>query len=527
MHFHTASASVLGCLFVSVQNSYWLLFWCVNLVAVRVVVKMGDFVRSKVVVLTLFTLALAAGCTGGSAAPALTECQASGNNCRIGDTGPGGGVVTQPTQSTILTPEDGLDAQSPGVTDTSIKIGYYVGKVSTVGASLGFKQANYGDVTKQIQAYAATVNANGGLGGRQIIPVIKTYDGSLDNPEYAESFCNAFTQDEQVFAVVFEGQLQNNVRPCYATRKTIMIDQGLLAKDQTEFERFAPYLWSPTFPEYGGYLKTQLQTLQSAGWLTGAKGVSIIGIDNDVARRQIDQSVIPFLASVGITNTQKFFIDTANIGSLGAGSSTALTGTANAGLDRVLVVGGGRILPIAVTTSEANDLVNVKWAISSYDSPLFLQDNPTTVVAATLDGMIGFGALPDGDIRDDPALPFPNPANTQEVLCKQIVDTAGVAPVSGLRTDYKSAFMHCDGTFFLKAVIDRAPKNLTAGAFRDAAFGLGSTFRSSQTFGSLMSPGKYSATNVGRALYFDKTCDNPITKTKGCFRYQGGDVPFS
>ena len=327
--------------------------------------------------------------------------------------------------------------------------------------------------------------------------------------------------------MVFEGQLQNNVRPCYATRKTIMIDQGLLAKDQTEFERFAPYLWSPTFPEYGGYLKTQLQTLQSAGWLTGAKGVSIIGIDNDVARRQIDQSVIPFLASVGITNTQKFFIDTANIGSLGAGSSTALTGTANAGLDRVLVVGGGRILPIAVTTSEANDLVNVKWAISSYDSPLFLQDNPTTVVAATLDGMIGFGALPDGDIRDDPALPFPNPANTQEVLCKQIVDTAGVAPVSGLRTDYKSAFMHCDGTFFLKAVIDRAPKNLTAGAFRDAAFGLGSTFRSSQTFGSLMSPGKYSATNVGRALYFDKTCDNPITKTKGCFRYQGGDVPFS
>ena len=421
----------------------------------------------------------------------------------------------------------GLDDASPGVTATTIKIGYYVSELGTVRASLGFQQADYGDVTKQIQAYVAYINANGGLGGRQIIPVIKSYEGSLDAPDYAESFCSSFTQDEQVFAVVFEGQLQNNVRPCYAARKTIMIDQGLLAKDQVEFDRFAPYLWSPTFPEYGSYLKAQLQTLQSEGWLTGAKGVSIIGIDNDVARRQIDQSVIPFLASVGVTNTQKFFIDTANIGSLGAGSSTALTGTANAGLDRVLVVGGARILPIAVTTSEANDLVNVKWAISSYDSPLFLQDNPTSVVPATLDGMIGFGALPDGDIRDDPTLPFPNPANTQEVLCKQIVDTAGVAPKSGLRTDYKSAFMHCDGTFFLKNVIDRAPKNLTAGAFRDAAFGLGSTFRSSQTFGSLMNPGKYSATTVGRALYFDTACDNPITKTKGCFRYRGGDVQFN
>ncbi|MEI7646846.1 MAG: hypothetical protein WCJ48_00965, partial [Actinomycetes bacterium] len=186
----------------------------------------------------------------------------------------------------------GLDDASPGVTATTIKIGYYVSDLGKVRAGLGFKQADYGDVAKEIQAYVAYINANGGIGGRQIIPVIKTYDGSLDAPDYAESFCNAFTLDEQVFAVVFEGQLQNNVRPCYATRKTIMIDQGLLAKDQTEFERFAPYLWSPTFPEYGGYLKTQLQTLQSAGWLTGAKGVSIIGIDNDVARRQIDQSVI-------------------------------------------------------------------------------------------------------------------------------------------------------------------------------------------------------------------------------------------
>ena len=130
----------------------------------------------------------------------------------------------------------GLDDASPGVTATTIKIGYYVSELGTVRASLGFQQADYGDVTKQIQAYVTYINANGGIGGRQIIPVIKTYDSSLDAPEYAESFCNAFTQDEQVFAVVFEGQLQNNVRPCYAARKTIMIDQGLLAKDQNEFD---------------------------------------------------------------------------------------------------------------------------------------------------------------------------------------------------------------------------------------------------------------------------------------------------
>lgn len=56
--------------------------------------------RFKVIVLTLFTASLVAGCTGvggsasgGSSAPPLTECQASGTNCAIGDTGPGGGKV--------------------------------------------------------------------------------------------------------------------------------------------------------------------------------------------------------------------------------------------------------------------------------------------------------------------------------------------------------------------------------------------------------------------------------------------------
>jgi hypothetical protein len=68
---------------------------------------------------------------------------------------------------------------------------------------------------------------------------------------------------------------------------------------------------------------------------------------------------------------------------------------------------------------------------------------------------------------------------------------------------------------------------LTPAGFRDAAFGLGSTYRSSQTFGSLISPGKYTPTTVGRALFFDTACDNPITKTKGCFRYSGGDVQFN
>ncbi|MEI6693867.1 MAG: hypothetical protein WCL12_03935 [Actinomycetes bacterium] len=461
------------------------------------------------VVTTIAVLALIAALT--------TACSSKSNS--TANSGSSGSGITA----------GGNDA-SPGVTADSIKIGYLLPDLGALQERLGFKTANYGGVageTKQIEASVNAVNANGGLNGRKIVPIIKTYGGGQDSPEYAESFCNAFTQDEQVFAVVLEGQFQSNARTCYAARKTLMIDETLLAQDQTEFERLSPYLWSPTWPEYSSYLRTELAALQSQGWFTGTAGVSIVGVDNEIARRDITDIVIPFLTSNGITKSQSFFVDTSNVGTLGAGSSAALTGTANGGLDRVIVIGGARILPVMLSTQEATT-TKAKFAISSYDSPLFLQDNPSVEVSSTLVGMTGFGVLPAGDIREDPTVPFPNPATPNQGLCKQIIDSAGATPPDGVRPNYKEGLQYCDATLFLKAVIDKAPKNLTANAFRDAAWQVGTGYSSAVTFGGTLAYGKYAATNTGRVLAFDSTtCLNPVSGKPGCFLYRGGNVPFA
>jgi hypothetical protein len=422
---------------------------------------------------------------------------------------------------------------SPGVTADTIKIGYNIVDLGDLQERLGFKQANYGGKdgqTAQIQAIVNAINANGGVGGRRIEPVIKVYDGTQDSPETAEAFCNAFTQDDQVFAVVLDGGFQNNWRPCFAQRKTMVIDLSLIAQDQQEFEKYAPFLWSPTFPEYGGFLKTQLAALQQQGWFNGVTGVAIVGADTEVARRQITNTVTPFLATAapGAPN-QSFFVDSSNPGTLGAGSSAALAGAASANLNRVIVVGGARILPVMLNTSEAASLVGkAQFAISSYDSPLFLQDNPASIVSETLNGMVGFGVIPAGDIRDDPTIPFPDPANANQTLCKQIIDAAGATPPEGVRPNYKAGLQFCDGTLFLKAVLDKAPKDLTADRFRDAAWQVGTGYASSLTFGGNIASGKYAATSVGRQMAYDaQTCQNPTTQAPGCFLYRGGNVPFS
>jgi len=418
---------------------------------------------------------------------------------------------------------------SPGVTADSITIGFLITDLGKVQEQLGFKQANYGGkegVTAQINAIVNAVNANGGLGGRKVIADIKSYEGSQDSPEYAESLCNSFTSDDQVFAVIFEGQFQNNVRPCYTARRTLMIDQGLFSKDQAEFEKFAPFLWSPTFPEYGSFLRTQMRELANSGWLQGSQGVAIVGVDSEVTRRQIQNTVLPALTQAGVSKTATYFVDTSNVGSLGAGSTSALNGVASGGLDRIVVIGGSRILPILVGSQEAAT-TKAKFAISSYDSPLFLQDNPGSVVASTLDGMVGFGFMPAGDIRDDPSLPFPDPAMPNQVLCKQIIDAAGATPPEGVRTNYKSGLQYCDAALFLKAVIDRAPKELTPQSFRDAAWQVSTAYSSSLNFGGTLQPGKYSAATIGRVLVYDQACKNPVKDAVGCFQYRGQNVPFA
>ena len=74
------------------------------------------------------------------------------------------------------------------------------------------------------------------------------------------------TQDRQVFAAVMDGQYQDNALPCYYNANTLMLDQTVTAHDQTQFEQYRNYLWSPTQPEYGSFLVAHLENLLANGF---------------------------------------------------------------------------------------------------------------------------------------------------------------------------------------------------------------------------------------------------------------------
>lgn len=394
---------------------------------------------------------------------------------------------------------------SPGVTDSTVRVGFIIADRGELGARLGFKVIDPGTVetrTAQIQAIVNNINTNGGAGGRQIEPVIKTYSSIDDSPEQAEALCKAFTQDEQVFAVVLNGQLQNNARPCYRAGQAIMIDSSSIALDQTAFEEYGGYLWTASNTEYGAFLRTQIRTLAAAGYFQGATGVQLLTSDDEVSRRVSQTIARPELAAAGITTINENFINGSNQGTLGATVAAGQVAGTAAGLNRAIAIGGARILPLVLASFEANDFKAV-WGMSTFDNPFNIQSNKDGYVGERYEGMTGLGYSQLIDVSD-PTLPFPDPAVPGQARCKGLVDASPAStPPQGQIANYQDAFQFCDGAFFLKAVLDKAPKNLNPETFKEGAFAITNEFQPAIGATAQGGPNVYAPTNSARPMKWD------------------------
>jgi hypothetical protein len=415
------------------------------------------------------------------------------------------------------------DGPLNGVTADTVKIGYTIVDNGSLGQALGFKTPDDGGaagLTAVVNALVAHVNAGGGMGGRQVEPVVLPYEAFLDSPERALAACNFQTLDNQVFAVVLDGAFQNNALPCYRAANTLVVDQTLIARDQKQFEDYSPYLWSATQPEYGAFHRAQLDALATQGFFAGSQGVLLMVSDDEVSRRVADTITQPFLQSQNLTNVRTEFIDSSGPGALGETTDRALVAGKATGADRVVVVGGARILPVAATTIEVEDFA-ARWAMSSYDQPFFFANNPDAIVTSIRDGMTGIGYSSPVDVAASAAPPFPDPANPAQVECKRIIDAAGATPPGDLRTNWRPAFQLCDATMFLDATLDDIGDgdSITAEQFKDSVAQIGDVYRTSIGFSSTWGEGVYAGTDGARPMSWHPECS--------CYLYDGDTIRFA
>ena len=132
---------------------------------------------------------------GGSV---LAACGSSGKKTAAPTTTAAtGAAVASSTAPAALT------ASFRGVTATSIKLGIVTIDYTCIKQFVNF---NYGNQPAIDQVFINDLNAHGGILGRTIVPVYKSYCPIGNTTALAA--CTSFTEDDKVFAVL--GRLYDN-----------------------------------------------------------------------------------------------------------------------------------------------------------------------------------------------------------------------------------------------------------------------------------------------------------------------------
>ncbi|MBB5873325.1 ABC-type branched-subunit amino acid transport system substrate-binding protein [Allocatelliglobosispora scoriae] len=405
-----------------------------------------------------------------------------------------------------------VEGVGPGVTADSVKVVFVGVDLGRTSQLTGFTSVDAGDPAKQVKALETWVNANGGIAGRKLEAVFRSYEASNDSPAAEEKLCNQITQDDQAFAVVLTGQFQSNARPCYAQRRTLVLDATLVATDDATYQRLSPYLWAPSFPAYDEFVSAFLSSLGEQRYFEGQSQAGVVAADTPINRAAYDAFAEPQLAAAGVTATVSW-IDTTDLGTLNAGLNQAAIDFRSKGINRVLFLGGARMAAFFLTAAAAQDFT-ARYAISSFDNPTFLVNNPSTIPAASLVDMIGIGFNPSQDVPDNG---YAFPATEAEKACVGIYAAAGQSFKT--RENARVALPYCDAALLLHRASRDLGANLNAAAFGRAAQALGTGYAPAAGFAGLLDPKRHAAANGYRVMAFDTGC--------GCFAYRGPEVPFA
>ena len=385
-------------------------------------------------------------------------------------------------------------SDTPGVTDDTITMSFIVTDTSAVAAAFGWETPDEGDREAQIAALVDHFNAQGGIAGRQIEAKITVFNAITDGPVAEEALCNAITQDDKAFVVVMTGQLQENARPCYRNANTLMIDATLYPVDNAGFEALAPYYWSPLLPSYDDLISGLAAALIAEGWFDGAT-LGIIAIDSGLSQRVYDTQFAPRLAAAGVEVASYNTIDPTDSTSFNNDQLQAIINFKEAGVDKVVAIGGSRLVSWFIDTSITQNFAPA-YAVTSYDAPEFNVFNYPEMMS----GASGISVLPGYDIEGDQ---YPFPATPAEQECADIFAAAGQEFAE--RANIRTGLMFCD-VFRLLTAASPHIAEMSAQGVSEGVWKLGDSFQPASVYGVEFAEGSYAGGDKYRAFRFDPDC---------------------
>ncbi|MDQ1522068.1 MAG: hypothetical protein QOI55_3141, partial [Actinomycetota bacterium] len=208
-----------------------------------------------------------------------------------GSSGNKGGSAT--TAGGGTTAKAALTDSFRGVTKDAIKVGIVMVDYKCIAQFVDF---NRGDQKATYEVFVKDINDHGGILGRKLTPVYKTYCPIQESESL--QLCSSLTDDENVFAVigVFVNASNSGASQLCVSRdhETVLISHEM---EQAWIDQAPPGLMLTTDITAERRLKVLTSLLKSEKTLEG-KTVAVL--TDASTKRRIDQVVTPALANMGI-----------------------------------------------------------------------------------------------------------------------------------------------------------------------------------------------------------------------------------
>jgi len=209
---------------------------------------------------------------------------------------------------------------SRGVSKTTITVVFPISNLTTLASNFGFAgDAEFAQQKRAIHTFVNAANADGGINGRKINPIIVTFDPTSETAMRAD--CLQWTKGTPaVFAVVDGlGSWTGDNQLCITQEgHTPFIGQWTTTTNWTNAG--APYLWW-TGPDQASILSTLVAWAKRAKLVGGTRKVAIVAGDRASDQTALKDYLLPDLKRDGIP---KPMIETIPAGA----SHTAATGAA-------------------------------------------------------------------------------------------------------------------------------------------------------------------------------------------------------
>ncbi|MGW0665262.1 ABC transporter substrate-binding protein [Streptodolium elevatio] len=346
---------------------------------------------------------------------------------------------------------------APGVTADTIKIGVTYPDLESVKA---FVSIDHGDYEAAYNALFKKINDAGGINGRKIQPVFGKIN--LISPAAAQETCVKLTQDEKVFAVL--GNFNGDEPLCYVqTNKTAAIGGQLTAKRYAQAQ-------APWFSDLrGGDEVTDSIALFNAGNSLVGKKVAVLSNVNEQALMK--DVVIPGLQKMGVTPVETGVLDAPAQDAAAVGQQTGvfIQKFQSAGAEAVVVVGSmGASFPqvLEQTKYRPRLLFTDFQQIQAYANDKGKHDFTTLTGAGALGLIANWGEATNQECMT--TIEAAAPASKGKLTVDPMTLPAGTP------TPQTSAGAACRNVALLKAIVEKAGKDLNYETFQNAGFSLGS-----------------------------------------------------